>query len=425
MWSRMLSVIVALLALNHLGSGVYGVDADEMRCYNGEVDVELVDGVCVCAAGSTCVPGVGMHCTHGHKLTPNLKTTTNEDIDADAIRKSLAAAVVHGFRPSMCSDCECRHSNVANDDVANDLQRDGVVHHSQMPDTRRNTNVVLSMAFNYSLARHRIFVLSLRDSGYADDIVLFVDHQSFVDETLSRFLREHNVIVRDVSEFNPPDAFMQRHPKLLRYHLYAVEASNAKYADGLVLMIDFRDVVFQGDPFASVVLRGGEWLRFYAEVFPPNMQESYYTYEWIKECWGDSMPKNIGSAVIICSGATMGTPAGVKHYVEEMVNAMKNAPREACMAIAHDQRFHNYLLYTGVFQHVKVLHAGYAEVYNLGYIGRQDRQVQRIKPHRYLHIDDIFNGTLVTNEDYSIPAVLHQYDRFEVLKKIVEYKYTL
>ena len=53
-----------------------------------------------------------------------------------------------------------------------------------------------------------------------------------------------------------------------------------------------------------------------------------------------------------------------------MLHAMKTAPREECMKVAHDQRFHNYLLYTGVFKHVRLLQAGHSEVYNMGYIGK-------------------------------------------------------
>ena len=41
------------------------------------------------------------------------------------------------------------------------------------------------------------------------------------------------------------------------------------------------------------------------------------------------------------------------------------------MAVPHDQRFHNYLLYTGQFERVRLLRAGNAEVYNMGYLGRK------------------------------------------------------
>lgn len=63
----------------------------------------------------------------------------------------------------------------------------------------------------------------------------------------------------------------------------------------------------QADPFAGVSLTG-EWLRFYEEVFPPNMQDSYYTYAWVKECWGEEEAQKMAKAVVICSGGTMATP---------------------------------------------------------------------------------------------------------------------
>jgi hypothetical protein len=196
----------------------------------------------------------------------------------------------------------------------------------------------------------------------------------------------------------------------------------AEYARSLVLLIDFRDVAFQADPFAHVQLRG-EWLRFYEELFPPTLKQSHYTYEWIRECWGDAAASQMADAVIVCSGATMGTAAGIVHYTRTMTHAMQTAPSPVCAD--HDQRYHNYLLYTGKFERVRRLAAGHAEVYNLGYIGKQDRKTAGLSPPRWRHIDDIAvrnpGGTVsVLNEDGSVAPVLHQYDRVPWLSTAIE-----
>lgn len=198
--------------------------------------------------------------------------------------------------------------------------------------------------------------------------------------------------------------------------------TRAEYASSLILLIDFRDVVFQADPFAFIHLRG-EWLRFYEEIFPPTMRQSHYTYEWIRECWGEDVAQKMADAVIVCSGATMGTAKGILHYTHKMAHAMQTAPHPICAD--HDQRYHNYLLYTGQFERVRQLRAGHAEVYNLGYIGKQNRSRDGLNPTRWRHIADITTRdseghVAVLNEDGAIAPVLHQYDRVPWLTEAIE-----
>eukprot|EP00041_Stephanoeca_diplocostata_P037649 m.1432627 g.1432627 ORF g.1432627 m.1432627 type:complete len:135 (+) comp25077_c0_seq36:1286-1690(+) len=111
------------------------------------------------------------------------------------------------------------------------------------------------------------------------------------------------------------------------------------------------------------------WLRFYEENFPPNMKESHYTYSWIKDCWGEAEAEKLASAVIVCSGATMGTPAGVQHYTSVMLNEIPKFKTGECTI--HDQSFHNYLLYTGKFERVRLLRAGQAEVVKYSWLHSQ------------------------------------------------------
>lgn len=56
------------------------------------------------------------------------------------------------------------------------------------------------------------------------------------------------------------------------------------------------------------------------------------------------------------------------HYTDTMVASMRDPPREVCRD--HDQRYHNYLFYTGRFKRVRLLRAGFSEFYNLGYLAR-------------------------------------------------------
>ena len=44
------------------------------------------------------------------------------------------------------------------------------------------------------------------------------------------------------------------------------------------------------------------------------MEDSYYTFAWIKECWGEQKARPMAKAVIVCSGATMGECAFAAFY---------------------------------------------------------------------------------------------------------------
>jgi len=303
------------------------------------------------------------------------------------------------------------------------------------PPVSPSRNLVMSMAYGYPYHRFEVFVRSLRGTGYSGDILLFTNFTAEPERDRRRggraddpripvLLSEHNVTFVDVGTTKTA-APSWVHAKLARYLLYAKFAAKSAYAEGLVLVLDFRDVVFQADPFANVRLRG-EWLRFYEELFPPTIRQSRWTFEWIQECWGDAAAERVANAVIVCSGATMGTAAGIVHYATTMATAIQSAPRPQC--IDHDQRYHNYLLYTGRFKQVRLLRAGHAEVYNLGYIGRHNRSVHGLNPERWRHIDDITvrqndGSSVVLNEDGAPAAVLHQYDRVDFLARDVRAQY--
>ena len=67
-------------------------------------------------------------------------------------------------------------------------------------------------------------------------------------------------------------------------------------------------------------------------------------------------------------------------------------------------------------------------MYAFYFTGRHNRTLLGINPQRYRHIDDVMernsnNEYVVYNEDGSIPAVLHQYDRFSALTNFIQSKY--
>lgn len=171
------------------------------------------------------------------------------------------------------------------------------------------------------MLRYRRFVLSLKESGFQGDLVIGVDGHTFQNDTIMSFLREHKVIVRDVSHDEAVPAHLRttgttststdhgnRHwGKMIRYYAYMGWSQLSRYRGRKILLVDFRDVFFQSDPFAAISFTANEWLRFYEEFYPPNLLESKFTYGWIQECWGEEAARKLAKAAVLCSGAVMGT----------------------------------------------------------------------------------------------------------------------
>ena len=117
---------------------------------------------------------------------------------------------------------------------------------------------------------------------------------------------------------------------------------------GPVLVTDVRDVLFQRDPFGAGApeIRG---LHLYAE-HRTVIASHPFVREPIQAC------KDIVlSGPMLCSGTTIGTRDTVLGYLntmyEEMLEWMKD---EKCWSrkAGGDQAIHNYLFYTGRFDHL-------------------------------------------------------------------------
>lgn len=257
---------------------------------------------------------------------------------------------------------------------------------------------------------HRRFVYSLRETGYNGGIVIGVKQNMLHSREFMAFCEAENVQAVSVDNVRGVPSSVANIPATARFWWYKKWSNERAYR--LVLAIDYRDTFFQSDPFKSIVV-GNEWLRFYEEVFPPGIKDSFWTHKWIQQGWGTPAADKLGKHPTLCSGGIVGTPAGFAHLCDTMTSAIITHPN------VNDQGTFNYLFYTGKFERVRVLKAGHAEVYHIGFLGQSE---EILAGGRTWRIDDKIsraNGTLlVLNEDGKPAPVVHQFDRFSVL---VEY----
>src|SRR5262245_35912378 len=104
-----------------------------------------------------------------------------------------------------------------------------------IPDSRR---LVLGAAVGFGVEEVRIFVESLRATGYKGDVMMLVRWPGF---KVSRYLRRHRVHPMRIVQTRS----FSRSPHARRYTIYAeyLRQHAARYDQ--VMLSDTRDVVFQ------------------------------------------------------------------------------------------------------------------------------------------------------------------------------------
>jgi hypothetical protein len=159
-------------------------------------------------------------------------------------------------------------------------------------------------------------------------------------------------------------------------------------------LTDIRDVVFQGNPFSEPI--GEESIKFFAEdrCFSP----AETNYKWYEEVYGAGTGHILEGKPILCAGTTLAGRKGAIEYVSKMAAEIK---RTGVARYGADQAIHNGLFYTGALPNAISVLNRQGEVQTLG-----------------LQASFTFDARgLLLNQDGSIPAVLHQYDRHAFLAR--------
>ena len=253
--------------------------------------------------------------------------------------------------------------------------------------------VVLAAALNYGIGEFVKFIVPLR-RVYSGDVVLFVSNN--VDDDVAGLCAKHEVETRGL----PAGSRLGVKGDRFEGYTKVCEAYDWCFAT------DFRDVFFQADPFASTP--DGYDLVLQEEFASLTIKTCPYNSNWIKTCWGTAFLDSIGTKTPICSGTIMGTPRGLEALKKAMFLEMEHTKRvKGCTA--RDQGHLNYIYHAGKLPvPVLVQPRGRGIVNTVGSITPRDT------------IGEYLNDEgRVKNDDGSISAVVHQYDRFPLLKSLL------
>ena len=318
---------------------------------------------------------------------------------------------------------------------------------------------VLAMATNYDLETHRIFVGSLRRSGFKGSIILAVEPD--LSEEIHAYLTEQNVTMKvptkTLCTYRKPEGEPERpddsddddelrtcyrpYPYLkqrwARFPLLRDYLRECARCTGPALFTDYRDTYFQCNPFSGEHFGSLEELQLFRE------HESQRTTHWLVD-GPVSKCKNVRfDEPMLCSGTTIGTRNALLSYANAMHEEMKAwMEDEKCCCndmVGDDQSIHNYLHYAGRFNfsgvntvavrnRVGIVHTVGLEGSNIhqahteaGIAKGLDRREAEAAPYdgsdqfagRWLgsHYNLTDAEGYLTNFDESRSCVVHQYDR--------------
>ena len=132
-----------------------------------------------------------------------------------------------------------------------------------------------------------------------------------------------------------------------RYAAYRQICEGPRY--DVCFATDFRDVVFQADPFDRATLPQGADLVLAEEFAGKPIGKCKHNSGWIRNCWGEDFLRRVADRVPICSGTIMGTPGGFARLYREMSQVVRetNGNRRCRDLDGVDQGRLNYLTHSG------------------------------------------------------------------------------
>ena len=283
------------------------------------------------------------------------------------------------------------------------------------------------------------FTGTLRNTGYKGDIVLATSPGS--EMGFLKFLEKTSCITYEVDtvsakkDFEVPHAQFGYSVNVLRLFMYKWWVSMYD-KDAVILLSDFRDVLFQSNPFAfrpHAGLPTNNQLVIFHENFPLKMIYRCRTNrQWLQTCYGDTAVGELEQNLVSCSGTVFGGRDAVLAYAHMMVEQLDPAVRwrnhplvntseflykvqKQCKHAGIDQGFHNYLLHSKTLEQwvdVKEMLQGEGMVNTIGAFFGTKAVVQKnltewgiLKgkpPQQTFH-----------NWDGQLSPVVHQFDRFQ------------
>jgi hypothetical protein len=268
---------------------------------------------------------------------------------------------------------------------------------ASIPDSRR---LVLGAAIGFGVEEVRVFVESLRATGYAGDVMMLVRWPGF---KVSRYLKRHRVHPMRLVQTRS----FTRSPHARRYTIYTEYLRQRADRYDQVMWADTRDVVFQKHPFEGIT---GPHCHFFLESSVRTIGTDETNARWVKGCFSPQDAAALAPKRISCSGITIGGTRAMLTYLDRMRQRIDEVPYRIYREIGHgyDQGLHNGLVYLDASIEG-------VTVENNGHIA-----TMALEPRTAYQLGD---DKHIRTAGGHLPAICHQYDRFPDLKLAMEARF--
>lgn len=288
-------------------------------------------------------------------------------------------------------------------------------------------SIIIGAATGYTPENVTLFLNSLNKFNYNGKVVLFIHQKElnifndfYANQNYSfevEFIVSHIGLkkmrkYRKISRFalTPLVTLSKNLKRNLIYKLAYPHVSRFfDYYDYLkdqncdyVMLTDTRDVILQRDPFFN--LPKGLYLGL--EDKRTLIKDDAFSIRWIKEVYGEDYLSSIRNKEICCAGVTLGDYYSVMSYLKTMNDEFLKLPFSIMLKSNYDQGIHNKLLYSNQFENVILCRPLNSIISTVGLI-----------PMNEIVLND---QNQFLNEDGSLSAIIHQYDRHFTIKTRIE-----
>jgi hypothetical protein len=160
-------------------------------------------------------------------------------------------------------------------------------------DARR---LVLGAAIGFDVEQVRVFIESLRASGYSGDVLMLIRWPGL---RVGRYLKSRGVDV--IRVFQTRSFSRSVHARRYAIYLDYLKLRAGHYDQ--VMMSDVRDVVFQANPFAGI---DNPKCHFYLEGAARTIGTDPTNSRWVSGCFTAAEAGALAPRRISCSGITIG-----------------------------------------------------------------------------------------------------------------------
>lgn len=259
-------------------------------------------------------------------------------------------------------------------------------------------NIVLGLAVDYNASDIQSFVKSFRKFNQQDDVLLFVNRNRsdfFID-----FLKSYNIKFSTFESFQYSDTRMNN-VRFIKYIEFLTDNLNYKN----VLITDTRDLIFQGDPFNAL----SDDVHLFKEDPGIKLGECIYNKFWTESAYDSTILEILKDKTILCAGTILGSSNKVLNLllkIKDELDLLRQKNYNNYRTVNVDQAILNKIVY--VDEYCVNLHTNGDIVGTIG---------QSVTQARAQDIVTTSEGNILVN-GFS-PAIIHQYDRHEILKDFI------